>query len=77
MRLRDLGIAVGDGETGPLNAITDVPGVRVGHSTIIEGDGPLVTGKGPIRTGVTVIVPHEHIGKEPLFAGAHRRRFHS
>jgi len=72
VRLRDLGIAVGDGDAGPLNAITDVPGVRVGHSTIIEGDGPLVTGKGPIRTGVTVIVPHEHIGKEPLFAGAHR-----
>jgi D-aminopeptidase len=72
VRLRDLGIAVGDGDAGPLNAITDVPGVRVGHTTIIEGDGPLITGKGPIRTGVSVIVPHEHIGREPLFAGAHR-----
>jgi D-aminopeptidase len=72
VRLRDLGIAVGNGEAGTLNAITDVPGVRVGHSTIIEGDGPLEIGKGPIRTGVTLIVPHERIGREPIFAGAHR-----
>src|SRR4029079_10307525 len=57
MRTRDLGIAIGLGSPGPLNAITDVAGVRVGHATIIEGDGPLVVGKGPIRTGVTVVVP--------------------
>jgi D-aminopeptidase len=50
-RLRDLGIAIGVFEPGPLNGITDVRGVRVGHRTIIEGDR--------IRTGVTAIVPHE------------------
>jgi D-aminopeptidase len=72
VRARDLGIEVGDGTTGPLNAITDVPGVRVGHVTLIEGDGPLVVGSGPIRTGVTAIVPSGSIGAAGLFAGAHR-----
>ncbi len=57
-RLRDLGIQPGILPTGPLNAITDVAGVRVGHATIVEGDGPLVPGRGPIRTGVTAILPH-------------------
>ena len=57
-RLRDLGITVGLLPTGPANAITDVPGVRVGHTTLVEGAGPHVPGQGPIRTGVTVIVPH-------------------
>ena len=72
MRARDLGIAVGTLPTGPLNAITDVAGVRVGHATIIEGDGPLVVGEGPIRTGVTVILPHDgDPGREPVFAGSH------
>ena len=47
MRTRDLGIVIGRGRPGPLNAITDVAGVRVGHTTLIEGDGPLVTGRGP------------------------------
>jgi D-aminopeptidase len=60
MRARDLGIAIGDGSPGKHNAITDVEGVRVGHTTLIEGD--------KIRTGVTVIVPPE----TPLFAGCHR-----
>lgn len=61
------------GTPGEHNAITDVPGVRVGHATLIEGDGPLVVGQGPIRTGVTVVVPHEgRIWEEPLFAGCHR-----
>lgn len=55
MRLRDLGKTIGSMPVGPNNAITDVPGVRVGHSTIIEGDGALTPGKGPVRTGVTVI----------------------
>ena len=60
-------------EPGPLNAITDVAGVRVGHTTVISGDGPLRVGKGPVRTGVTVIVPHDgDIWTEPVFAGAHR-----
>ena len=72
MRLRDLGITVGQLVPGPLNAITDADGVRVGHTTLIDGDGPLVVGQGPVRTGVTVLVPHEGIAREPLFAGCHR-----
>ena len=64
-RARDLGIPF-DGTPGKFNAITDVTGVQVGHSTIIAGDGKLVTGKGPVRTGVTAILPK---GKkyEPVF----------
>ncbi len=58
-RLRDLGIAIGTLPTGPLNSITDVPGVRVGHTTIVEGEGPLKVGEGPVRTGVTAIHPHD------------------
>ncbi|HEX5417016.1 MAG TPA: P1 family peptidase [Chloroflexota bacterium] len=57
-RLRDLGISVGLLPTGEWNAITDVPGVKVGHTTLIEGSGPHVPGQGPIRTGVTAILPH-------------------
>src|SRR5919202_4847785 len=73
MRARDLGIAVGRGRPGPENAITDVGGVRVGFTTLIEGDGPLQVGGGPVRTGVSVIVPHDgNVWEEPLFAGAHR-----
>jgi D-aminopeptidase len=73
MRTRDLGIDIGFGRPGPGNAITDVPGVRVGQTTLIEGDGPLVTGQGPIRTGVTVVVPREGgLEHEPVFAGCHR-----
>ena len=72
MRARDLGIVIGELPTGPLNAITDVAGVRVGHTTLISGDGPLVVSKGPIRTGVTVILPHEgDPGREPVFAASH------
>jgi D-aminopeptidase len=56
-RLRDLGISIGRFPTGRWNAITDVAGVRVGHVTLVEGEGPLVPGKGPVRTGVTAIVP--------------------
>jgi D-aminopeptidase len=69
-RSRDLGLELGTFESGPLDAITDVEGVRVGSVTLIEGDGPLRRGHGPVRTGVTVVVPHE--GFEPLFAGCHR-----
>jgi D-aminopeptidase len=71
-RLRDLGVTIGRMPAGANNAITDVAGVRVGHATIISGEGPLTVGAGPVRTGVTVIVPHEgDIGVEPLFAGYH------
>ena len=73
MRTRDLGITIGFGRPGPFNAITDVPGVLVGQTTLMEGDGPLVTGVGPIRTGVTVIVPRGRDSwTEPVFAGCHR-----
>jgi D-aminopeptidase len=71
-RYRDLGLTAGQLQPGPLNAITDVAGVAVGVTTLIEGDGPLRIGVGPIRTGVTVIVPHDRIGAEPVFAGCHR-----
>ncbi|UWP85565.1 P1 family peptidase [Dactylosporangium fulvum] len=71
-RARDLGLKFGKFEPGPHNAITDVPGVRVGHETIVGGDGPLVVGTGPVRTGVTVIVPHDgDVWREPVFAGVH------
>ncbi len=73
MRARELGLRIGLFEPGRRDAITDVPGVLVGHTTLIEGDGPLVVGEGPIRTGVTVVVPHEdHVWTEPVFAGCHR-----
>ena len=57
-RVRDLGLAPGILPPGPLNAITDVAGVRVGQRTVWHGDGPLLPGQGPARTGVTVVVPH-------------------
>ncbi|HUJ52096.1 MAG TPA: P1 family peptidase, partial [Steroidobacteraceae bacterium] len=55
-RARDLGVPF-DGTPGPLNAITDVAGVLVGHTTLIEGNGKLIVGKGPVRTGVTAVLP--------------------
>jgi D-aminopeptidase len=70
-RYRDLGLTIGQLPPGPNNAITDVAGVRVGTVTLIEGEGPLVVGQGPVRTGVTVVVPHEAIGESPVFAGCH------
>jgi D-aminopeptidase len=73
VRARDLGIEIGRLTPGPLDSIGDVAGVRVGHTTLIEGEGPLEVGRGPVRTGVTVIVPHDgDIWREPLFAGCHR-----
>ncbi|HEY1332112.1 MAG TPA: P1 family peptidase [Actinomycetota bacterium] len=73
MRARDLGIVIGTLPAGPNNAITDVDGVSVGHTTLIEGDGPLQVGRGPVRTGVTVVVPNPgSMWKQPLFAGSHR-----
>ncbi|SVC81122.1 uncharacterized protein METZ01_LOCUS333976, partial [marine metagenome] len=68
-RLRDLGIIIGDLPTGPYNAITDVAGVRVGHTTLIRGYGPLVIGQGPVRTGVTAILPRsDPPWRRPVFA---------
>jgi L-aminopeptidase/D-esterase-like protein len=68
-RARDLGVPF-DGTPGPLNAITDVSGVTVGHTTLISGEGKLQVGKGPVRTGVTAVLPR---GKDsmnnPVFAG--------
>lgn len=68
-RARELGIPL-DGTPGPFNAITDVRGVEVGHTTLISGEGKLEVGKGPVRTGVTAILPR---GKkyDPCFAGWH------
>jgi D-aminopeptidase len=68
-RARDLGVPF-DGTPGPLNAITDVAGVLVGHTTLISGSGKLIVGQGPVRTGVTAVLPR---GRESLsnavFAG--------
>ena len=58
-RARELGLVASRLPTGPHNAITDVAGVRVGHTTLISGEGPLRPGHGPVRTGVTVILPHD------------------
>lgn len=70
-RARALGVPF-EGTPGPLDALTDVPGVEVGHTTLIEGDpGPLVVGQGPVRTGVTAILPRGKTGSldDPVFAG--------
>ena len=67
-RARDLGVPF-DGTSGPLNAITDVRGVEVGHTTLISGEGPLKVGVGPVRTGVTAILPRGKDSKDPVFAG--------
>ena len=73
MPARELGIRIGRLEPGEHDAITDVRGVRVGHETLIEGDGGLEVGRGPIRTGVTVVMPHDgDVWAEPVFAGCHR-----
>ncbi|MFQ5927350.1 MAG: P1 family peptidase [Terriglobia bacterium] len=66
-RARDLGIPF-EGVPGPLNAITDVKGVAVGHSTIISGAGKLQVGVGPARTGVTAILPRGKQSSDPVFA---------
>jgi D-aminopeptidase len=70
LRARALGIVVGSYNPGPLNAITDVPGVTVGQTTRISGDGPLKPGVGPIRTGVTVVIPREDVWHKKVPAGS-------
>jgi L-aminopeptidase/D-esterase-like protein len=66
-RARDLGIPF-DGQPGPLNAITDVEGVEVGHTTLISGDGDRVVGEGPVRTGVTAVWPRGNDTPDPVLA---------
>lgn len=66
-RARDLGIPL-EGTPGPNNAITDVGGVEVGFTTLINGNGKLAVGKGPVRTGVTALLPRG-AGYDPVFAG--------
>jgi D-aminopeptidase len=67
-RARDLGVPF-DGTPGPLNAITDIEGVEVGHTTLISGSGPLRVGVGPVRTGVTAVLPRGKHPNDPVFAG--------
>ena len=67
-RARDLGIPF-DGAPGPFNAITDVGGVEVGHTTLISGNGSLKVGAGPVRTGVTAILPRGKDSNDAVFAG--------
>src|SRR5216110_2819438 len=69
LRARDLGIPF-EGTPGKLNTITDVPGVEVGYTTLISGEGKLEVGKGPVRTGVTAILPRGHDSlNDPVYAG--------
>lgn len=67
-RARDFGIQF-EGTPGPLNAITDIAGIAVGHTTLIRGEGPLKVGEGPVRTGVTVILPRQSDPGDAVFAG--------
>ena len=66
-RARDLGVPF-DGKPGPFNAITDVKGVEVGHTTLISGKGKLQVGVGPVRTGVTAVLPRGRASSDPVFA---------
>ena len=70
-RVRELGIEIGVIPTGDRNTISDVKGVKVGHCTLIRGEGELVPGKGPVRTGVTAVIPHPgNIYKEKVPAAS-------
>lgn len=70
LRARDIGIVIGSYQPGPLNAITDVVGVKVGHHTLITGEGPLRPGTGPVRTGVTVVIPRDDVWHKKVPAGS-------
>jgi D-aminopeptidase len=72
VRARDLDIVIGEIDAGPLNAITDVAGVQVAHTTLVSGDGELRRGAGPVRTGVTLVAPRHDVAASPVFAGYHR-----
>jgi D-aminopeptidase len=65
-RARDLGVPF-DGTPGPYNAITDVKGVEVGHTTLISGSGKLIVGEGPVRTGVTAVLPRGRDANDSVF----------
>src|SRR5215207_790997 len=65
-RERELGLPIG-GAAGRLDAITDVAGVEVGHTTLVSGSGKLVVGKGPVRTGVTVVHPRGKGSADPVY----------
>jgi L-aminopeptidase/D-esterase-like protein len=67
-RARDLGVPF-DGTPGANNAITDVKGIEVGHTTLISGNGKLKVGEGPVRTGVTAIHPRGKNANDSVFAG--------
>jgi len=67
-RARDLGVPF-DGTPGPLNAIPDVKGVEVGHTTLISGEGKLKVGVGSVRTGVTAFLPRGKNSLDPVVAG--------
>jgi D-aminopeptidase len=71
MRARDLGVSIGVMTPGELNAITDVGGVLVGHSTIVRGNGPVRIGDGPVRTGVTAVLPRKDIWFNAVFGATH------
>ena len=67
-RARDLGVPF-EGTPGPLDAITDVPGVEVGQISLISGEGPLKVGVGPVRTGVTIVFPRGSANPNPVYGG--------
>lgn len=72
LRATELGLALGRLRPGPKNSITDVGGVRVGHCTLIEGEGTLEPGRGPVRTGVTAVLPHgDNLFTEKVSAAVH------
>jgi D-aminopeptidase len=71
-RARELGLIIGDFPAGPYNAITDVPGVKVGHCSLSSGEGKLRIGHGPVRTGVTAVLPApDDLFMNKMQAGVH------
>ncbi len=73
IRVRDFGLKIGSLDPGPTNSIVDVKGVMIGHCTLIYGEGKLEPGKGPVRTGVTIVFPHEdkNVFKQKVFASSY------
>ncbi|KYK36395.1 MAG: P1 family peptidase [Theionarchaea archaeon] len=72
MKAPDVHIDIGSCEHGKTNSITDIGEIRIGHCTLIKGEGALIPGKGPVRTGVTAVLPHTgNVYKEKLLASTH------